>query len=302
MVFIRGFGGIGRLDCPIARTKKRLNLPEIILRTLPCVGDTALDAFREHSLIASGDAVPLHAAKYHPISVDLKGLRRALFKYRHIVPAHDVSIAADITGKSLKPIFRFPLQYGALFVVLFVQQTIDIRTSEQSFMKKLLCILVIFLGFIFVVTNVLKLDGARSYAAGSEQGLKTLEHAVVNIRSFQERNGRHPTTWEINCAGYKAIEYEKGVCIETTSLQTASDDQNFVVTYKSPGMYFSGKIGSGQKRVFTYDTKTQSFNYSHADTYAEVLFWRLSKVLLGLSLIFLPILYLRSSERKKKYN
>ena len=170
--------------------------------------------------------------------------------------------------------------------------------SELSLMKKLLCTLAIFLGVIFVIVNVLKLQGAQSYAARSERGLKTLERAVTNIRSFQERNGRYPTNWEINCAGYKAIEYKKGIWIETIFLQAFADDQNFVVTYKSTGMSFSGKIGSGLKREFTYDTRTQSFNYAHADTYAEVLFLRLSKVLVGLFLIFLPIVYLRSSDRK----
>jgi len=157
----------------------------------------------------------------------------------------------------------------------------------------------ILVGIIFVITNVLRLDGARTFAGQSVNGLKKLERAVSNIKSFRQENGRYPTSLEINCTNYKAITVENDICIQTVFLRMLEEEHNFIVTYKSLGVPFSGKMGSGLKREYIYNTKTQSFNYSHLDTYPEVVFWRLRKVLIGLLLIFLPLVYLRSSGRRK---
>ena len=150
-------------------------------------------------------------------------------------------------------------------------------------------------------TNIFQFDGARSFAAGSAKALEKLEHAASNIRSFREENTRYPTDWEINCTNYQVIQIDKKICIQTIFLQSFEGENDFIITYKSLGMPFSGKMGAGLKREFTYNTETKSFNYSHLDTYAEVIFSLISKVLMGLLLILLPILYLRSSRVRVKY-
>ena len=160
-------------------------------------------------------------------------------------------------------------------------------------MKTLLCVITVILGVIYIAINALKIDGARAFALGSAKGLEKLEYAVFKIQSFHEENGRYPTNLEINCTNYKAIEAKKEICIQTIFLKASEDEDNFVVTYKSLGMPFSGKAGSGLKREFTYTTKTKSFNFSHLDTYREVIIWRMSHIFIGIMLVFLPIVYLR---------
>ena len=161
------------------------------------------------------------------------------------------------------------------------------------FVKTLFCTLIVIIGVIFAGINILKLEGASAYANGSVQGLQKLERAVSNIRSFRQENGRYPTNVEINCTNYKAIKFGNEICIQTISLQASEDEDHFVVIYKSLGRPFSGKTGAGIKREFTYTTETKSFNFSHLDTYREVIIWRISHIFIGIMLVFLPIVYLR---------
>ena len=166
-------------------------------------------------------------------------------------------------------------------------------------MKTLLSILIVLIGILVVGTNVATLDSARSYAQRSVTGLEKLERAVSDIRSFRQENGRYPTDIEINCTHYKAIEFNNDICIQTVFLQAVEDQEDFIITYKSIGMPFSGKTGSAMKRTYIYNTKTQAFNYAHSDTYAEVMFWHIGKILIGLILIFLPTAYTRFKIRAR---
>lgn len=165
-------------------------------------------------------------------------------------------------------------------------------------MRIFLCIITILFSIIFIGINALKLDGACAFALGSEKGLQKLEYAVSEIQSFHKENGRYPTNVEINCTNYKAIEVKKEICIQTIFLQAIEDTDHFVVTYKSVGVPFSGTMGAGLKREFIYETKTQSFNYAHLDTVNEVVFSRIMKIILGLLLVLLPLMYLRASRHK----
>ena len=170
----------------------------------------------------------------------------------------------------------------------------------KTFLSTLICTIVILIGLIFTGVAAAKLSGVKSYAMRSAKGLKKLEHAVSNVRIFQQENGRFPTHIEINCTDYKIIEPNDDICIQKTFLNVLEGGHDFIMTYKSTGVPFSGKAGAGPKREFTYDTRTKAFNYSHLDSYAEVLLWRMSHVFIGLIIIFLPLMFLLSSGRKRQ--